>query len=138
MRSPIRSRRLLLSGPVLIGFGAIFSESSGRGNTPFPYPKVTPTIVSGVLLPFPCPHCTEVRSAVIDAKTRLGYFDKERGWSWCPACRGRYIVNPKGTPLAKDLPAGATHAPALVERAGKTEVVGLLAAADGLVMLGAS
>lgn len=131
-----RSRRILLPGPVLIGFADLFDRSYGDPRTSLPLVKVTPSCIGGVLLPFTCPHCGAVRSAVIDAKTRLGYYDKERGFSWCPTCRGRYIIQPKGRPLEKALPAGATHAPALVERGDTAELVGL-ATADGLDMLGA-
>jgi len=133
-----RRRKVLIPGPVLVGFSEFFDRSYGDPRTPRPYPKVTPSCVGGVLLPFPCPHCSAVRSAVIDPKTRLGYFDKERDFSWCPSCRGRYEIIPEGQPLIGALPAGATHAPALVERRGKkSEIVGLIGA-DGLDTLGAS
>jgi hypothetical protein len=111
----VRRPRLLISGPVLLGFSTLFDSAWGSPLTPKPYPKVTPSRVGDVLLPFACPWCKEVRSAVIDRKTRLGYHDKERDFSWCPSCRGRYVINPKGQPLSSSLPAGATHAPALVE-----------------------
>lgn len=131
-----RSRRVLIPGPVLLGFATMFDQSYGDPKTPRPYPKVTPSCVGGVLLPFKCPHCSAVRSVVIDPKTRLGYRDTERGFSWCPACTKRYDICLEGTPLKKPLPAGATHAPALVERGDKTTVVGLLVD-DGFEVLGA-
>jgi hypothetical protein len=131
----VRRRKLLLPGPVLIGFSEFFDRAWGDPLTERPYPKVTPSCVGGVLLPFACPHCGVVKSAVIDPKTRLGYWDQDRDFSWCPACQKRYVIESKGTPLKSALPAGATHAPALVERVGKTEVVGLLE--DGLHVLGA-
>lgn len=134
---PIRRRRMLLSGPVLIGFGTIFDEACGDPMTPRPYPRVTPSVIAGTLLPFPCPHCGCVRKQVIDAKTRLGYYDAERDFSWCPACRKRYVIDSKGTPLVDDLPAGATHAPALVGRGEKSEVIGRIVEDDGLDVLGA-
>lgn len=133
-----RRRKVLIPGPVLVGFATLFDQSYGDPRTPRPYPKVTPSCVGGVLLPFPCPHCSAVRPAVIDPKTRVGYWDEERGFSWCPACGKRYVIKSKGTPLVGEIPAGATHAPALVERGDKTEVVGLLVAADGFDTLGAS
>ena len=132
-----RKKKLLLSGPVLVGFADVFDRAFGNPNTPRPYPKVTPSSVGGVLLPFPCPHCEAVCPSVIHPKTRVGYWDKQRDFSWCPACKGRYCINPKGQALVGELPAGATHAPALVERKGKSAVVGL-ATSDGLNMLGAS
>ena len=132
-----RRRKVLIPGPVLVGFSEFFDRSYGDPRTPRPYPKVTPSCVGGVLLPFPCPHCSAVRSAVIDPKKRLGYFDKERDFSWCPSCQGRYEIIPEGQPLIGTLPAGATHAPALVERGKKTELVGMIGA-DGLDVLGAS
>jgi hypothetical protein len=131
-----KTKRLLLSGPVLVGFADVFDRSFGNPKTPRPYPKVTPSAMCGVLLPFECPHCGEVRSQPIDPKTRLGYHDKQRDFSWCPACKGRYVIDPKGTPLVGSLPSNATHAPALVERGNKSEVVGLLEN-NGLDMLGA-
>jgi hypothetical protein len=118
-----RNNRVILSGPVLIGFGDIFDRSFGSDRTPRPYPKVTPSSVGGVLLPFPCPHCGEAKSDAVDPKRRGNYRDKERGHSWCPACQGRYIVDTAGTPLIGELPAGATCAPARVERGGKVEVL---------------
>lgn len=131
-----RRRKVLIPGPVLIGFAEMFDKSYGDPLTPLPLPKVIPSTVGGVLLPFPCPHCGAVRSAVIDPKTRLGYRDNERGFSWCPACTKRYDICLEGKPLEKPLPAGATHAPALVERGGETSVVGLFVD-DGLDVLGA-
>jgi len=132
-----RRHKVLIPGPVLVGFSEFFDRSYGDPRTPRPYPKVTPSCVGGVLLPFPCPHCSAAHSAVIDPKTRLGYFDKERDFSWCPSCQGRYEIIPEGQPLIGALPAGATHAPALVERRGKkTELVGMIGA-DGLDSLGA-
>ena len=133
-----RKRKVLLPGPVLLGFGEIFDRSYGDPRTKKPYMRVTPSTVGGVLLPFECPHCGEVRAAVIDRKTRLGYADKERGFSWCPACQGRYVIKPEGTPLIGELPAGAAHAPALIERGGKREVIGLHAKnEEALTALGA-
>ncbi len=130
-----RRRRYLIPGPVLIGFGEMFDRSYGDPKTPLPYVRVTPTKIGGVLLPFPCPHCDEVRSVVVDSKRKDHYRDSERGFSWCPACRKRYVINPEGQSLVGELPAGATHAPALVERCGERRMVGL-PKADGLNLLG--
>ena len=132
----IRGRRVLLPGSVLVGFAGAFDKAYGDPRTPRPYPKVTPSQVGGVLLPFECPHCSAVRSAVIDPRTRLGYYDKERGFSWCPACDKRYVIESKGQPLKKPLLPDAMHAPALVERDGAASFVGL-AKRDGLDSLGA-
>ena len=116
----------------------IFDRAHGSPKTPRPYPNVTPSTMCGVLLPFPCPHCGEVRASVIDRKTRLGYYDSQRKFSWCPACDGRYVIEPEGTPLIGELPAGATHAPALVTRGEKREVIGLHAKnEEALTVLGA-
>lgn len=128
-------RKVLLPGPVLIGFSEMFDRSYGDPKTPRPYVKIMPSCVGGVLLPFPCPHCGEVRSAVIDPKKRLGYYDRERSFSWCPSCRKRYVIEPKGQPLTEPLSIGATHAPALVKRGEKTELIGL-PSPDGLDVLG--
>ena len=131
-----RPRRILLSGPVLVGFGDVFDRSFGDPSTPRPYPRVTPSRVGGVLLPFPCPHCSAVRPVVVDRKKGAGYYDDERGFSWCPACRKRFVVDTKGMPLEHKLEPGATHAPARIERSGKVSVVGLLTSGDGLDVLG--
>lgn len=130
-----RLRRTLIPGPVLIGFADVFDASFGDPKTPRPYPKVTPSRVGDTLLPFPCPHCGAVRSAVIDPKKRGGYYDSERKFSWCPSCQGRYVVKPEGTPLQRALPPGAMYAPALVERGGEVETLG--EPEDGLDALGA-
>lgn len=130
------SPRTLIGGPVLVGFNYLFDRDRGMPSAK-PYPKVTPSKIGSTLLPFACVHCGEVKTAVIDAKTRLGYYDRDRGFSWCPSCQGRYVINDKGTELVGALPPGATHAPALVEREGKTKIAGLLSTPDGLDVLGA-
>ncbi len=131
-----RRRRLLIPGPVLVGFADVFDNAHGSARTPRPYPRVTPSRMGSVLLPFQCPHCGEVKSAVVDPKTRNGYRDAERNFSWCPSCHLRYVIIIQGMPLTESIPAGATHAPALVERSGRAEVVGKFAD-DGLDILGA-
>jgi hypothetical protein len=119
-----------------VGFNELFDRSFGRHDCQRPYPRIIPSRIGSVLLPFACPYCNEVRSQVVDAKTRLGWHDSERDFSWCPSCKGRYVIDPKGTPLVKALPPGATSAPALVKRAGKTEVLKEISA-NGLDSLGA-
>lgn len=106
---------------MLIGFSELFDAAYGDPKTPRPYPRVTPSCVGGVLLPFPCPHCGAVRTEPVHRNKSNGYRDHDRGFTWCPACRGRYVMNRSGTPLIGALPAGADCAPALVERDGKTE-----------------
>lgn len=133
----MRRRRRLIRGPVLLGFAQAFDRASGREDTPRPYPVITPSRVGGVLLPFQCPHCGAVCSETVDPKRRKGYTDKERGFSWCPRCRRRYIVNLEGMPLAEALPAGATFAPARVERGDKVETLDG-PREDGLDLLGAA
>lgn len=108
--------RKLLSGPVMLGFATYFDGAFGDPSTPRPYAIVRPASVGGILLPFPCPHCEAVRAEAVDPLKRDGYADKDRGFSWCPACQGRYVLDLNGVPLAKSLPAGATHAPAQVDR----------------------
>jgi len=129
-------RRWLIHGPVLLGFSEMFDAAYGNPKTPRPYPRVTPSHVGGVLLPFACPHCGAVRPEPVSKKKSEGYRDRERGFSWCPACRGRYVMNREGTPLIGALPAGASAAPALVERDGKRSVLDVWLA-DGLDDLGA-
>jgi hypothetical protein len=131
-----RRRRVLIPGPVLIGFAELFDRAHGDPRTERPYARVTPSCVGSSLLPFPCPYCGAVRPELVDRKKWVNYHDRERGFSWCPSCLKRFVIDYKGTPLKKSLPAGAIAAPALVERDGKTTVVGLLAT-DGLDALGA-
>lgn len=131
----MRRRRRLIHGTPLVGFLEAFEESCGR---PTPnMPIITPSRVGGVLLPFACPHCGAVRSETVDRGKRKQYTDKERGFSFCPVCLGRYIVNLEGMPLAEALPAGATSAPARIERGGKVEVLDG-AKESGLDLLGAA
>jgi hypothetical protein len=132
-------RHRLLPGRVLVGFGVLFESSYGDPATPTQadgsYPKVTPSRLGGLLLPFPCPYCEAVRPVSVHPRKRQGYQDEERGFSWCPSCQGRYVLDAEGAPLATPLPAGSEGAPAVVERDGKKTVVGL--PADGLNDLGA-
>jgi hypothetical protein len=136
-----RHRRALIPGPVLIGFSELFDRAYGNPktklNTDGSYPRVTPSRIGYALLPFACPHCGEVRNEAVDPKRRANYRDDERGFYWCPSCGWRYILNTKGHPLEDSLPVGATHAPALVEQNGKTELV-VAPAEDGLDSLGAA
>jgi len=111
-------RSIYITGPVLIGFNALFERSYGDPKTKGPYPKVIPSVVGGVQLAFPCPHCAAIRPAVVDKKTRLGYYDADRKFSWCPACRGRYVIDQEGQPLTEPLEPGAEYAPATVEIGG--------------------
>ena len=50
-------RRLLLPGPVLMGFADLYDAAYGNPCPPDKMPVVTPTLIGGVALPFPCPHC---------------------------------------------------------------------------------
>lgn len=114
--------RKLIPGPILLGFAELFDEAYGR-STAAPMPTVTPSRVGDVLLPFACPHCGVVKPEPVDKKKHDHYADKGRGFSFCPACRGRYVINFKGMPLPEPLPSGATCAPAKVERSGKVEIL---------------
>lgn len=122
-----RRRRILLPGAVLVGFAELFDRAYGNPDTirnkDGSYIKVTPARIGFALLPFACPHCGAVRPEAVDMKRGRRYCDEERGFCWCPACQGRYILNTEGRPLDSELPAGATHAPALIERDGKAKVV---------------
>jgi hypothetical protein len=119
----------------LVGFFDLFAESSGR-EEPGPYVKVKPAVVGGVLLPFACPFCGVVQSTAVDKKKWTDYADA-RGFSWCPACRKRYVLDGKGAPLAEEIAVGATHAPAVIELGGKMAVIGGRTTASGLKLLGA-
>lgn len=125
----------LIGGRPLLGFAALFDAAWGKP-TAEPLPTVTPSCMAGVLLPFRCPHCDAVRPEVVDPKTRAGWQDRRREFSWCPACQGRYVIDFKGMPLANALPAGAECAPARVERDGKTEM--LPGQKEPLALLGAA
>lgn len=128
-------RRILIPGPVLIGFSELFDRAHGDPKTERPYPKVTPSRMGSVLLPFACPHCGEVRSEVVDPRRREHYYDRDRDFGWCPACRKRYVIDFKGTPLVASISAGAVAAPALVERNGTTKALDV--PDDGIDALGA-
>lgn len=126
-------RRYLIPGPVLIGFSELFDRAYGDPKTPKngdgDYPTVVPSRLGPVLLPFVCIYCE-----LVQPSNRDNYTDKDRGFSWCPSCRGRYKVDPKGQPLKEDLPAGVGYAPALVKHGTETRVIGRT---DGLLVLGA-
>lgn len=131
----IGNRRVLLRGPVLIGFQELFDDARGDSHTPRPYLTVKPALVGGALLAYPCPHCDAVRPEMVHPQRRFNYRDETRGFSWCPACRKRYILDDKGAPLSTELGVGATYAPAIIERDGK--VVLIEKPVDGLNTLGA-
>lgn len=104
--------RLLLKGPVLVGFDELFDAAYGDPNTPRPYAKIAPTRIGKVLLPFACPSCEGViHSSTIDKHT-----DLQRRFSWCPHCRKRYVLDAKGI-------KGDVCAPAQVEVGGKKFIV---------------
>lgn len=126
-------RRVLLRGPVLIGFNELFDRAWGEPTTT-PLVTVKPARIGDALLPFACPHCNAVHPEMVKPKTSVGYWDKERGFSWCPSCRKRYVLDGRGAPLADKLEVGATHAPAVLECDGK--VVIDVRPADGLQLLG--
>jgi len=132
----IGHRRVLLRGPVLVGFNELFDAAHGDPSTPAPYVKVKPARVGDTLLPFACPHCEAVRPEMVSPKTSIGYWDRLRRFSWCPRCRKRYILDGRGAPLATKLEIGATSAPAIVECGGKTSIVGGKKTVDGLKLLG--
>ena len=130
---------LRIHGPVLVGFDLLFDRSYGDPSTPRPYPRVTPTAIGGKLIPFPCPHCGAVRPALLHDKRGPGYTDHDRGFSWCPACGGRFVLDRRGRALARKLAVGAEWAPALVERKGESpRLVGGHDPFESLVVLGAA
>jgi hypothetical protein len=132
-----KKRRLLIPGPVLIGFAEFFDRSYGDPKTPKAtdgnYPTVTPSKLGDTLLPFMCIYCEVVQS--VDPKQVANYTDDQRKFSWCPSCRGRYVLDKDGQPLEDDLPAGVNYAPAAVKHGEETMVVGRYTK-DGLVVLG--
>jgi hypothetical protein len=103
----------ILQGPVLVGFDELFDRAYGDPETPRPYAKITPTRLGKTLLPFACPSC----DGIVDTSTIDKHTDKRRGFSWCPHCRKRYVLNDKGV-------VGVICAPARVEIGGKCFVVG--------------
>jgi hypothetical protein len=118
-----------------VGFFDLFAEASGREEIG-PYVKVKPTCIGGVLIPFQCPFCGTVQRTAVDKKKWTDYAD-ERGFSWCPSCRKRYVLDGKGAPPAEEIAVGATHAPAIVELGGKVAVIGGRKHTNGLKLLGA-
>lgn len=131
----IGHQRVLLRGPALVGFFELFDAAHGDPQTPAPYVKVKPARIGDALLPFACVHCGAVRPEMVKPKTSVGYWDQRRGFSWCPRCRKRYVLDGRGAPLAGKIEIGATHAPAVIERNGK--VVIDAKSTDGLQLLGA-
>lgn len=109
--------RVLLDGPVLLGFAEMFDRAYGDPATPKPYPTIAPAKVGDTLLPWPCPRCEEVQKTC--QKSRDEYRDPERGHSWCSACGLRYMLDERGAPLDEDLPAGAMSAFPRVTKPGK-------------------
>lgn len=88
------SRAALIPGPVLLGFAMAFDEAYGKPGRGLP-PVVTPARVGGILLPFACIHCGAVRPEPVNSQAGK-YQDPVRGHSWCPSCRGRYVLNRLG------------------------------------------
>jgi hypothetical protein len=128
--------RYLIPGPILIGFAEFFDRAYGDPKTPKKngdYPIVTPSKLGDTLLPFMCIYCEVVQS--VCPKQLANYTDDRRGFSWCPSCRGRYILDRQGQPLEDDIPAGVDYAPAAVKHGEETTVVGKYTK-DGLVVLG--
>lgn len=110
-----RARRYI-SGPVLLGFAEAFDASRGNPNTPRPYVTVIPSRLGKSLLPFACPHCETVAPDAVDSETRSMYLDKDRKFSWCPVCHGRYVLRLDGAPLSCAARLSDGFAPACVFR----------------------
>ena len=128
-------RRRLLPGPhVLLGFATLCDGAWGRPCRERDLPLVAPTVVGGMPLPFPCPHCGAVRSPA----ERAACLDPVRGFLWCPACRGRYRLDPTGLPLPSPLPPGARAAPCRVTVGGASWILDLNSEADVLDLLEAA
>jgi len=135
-----RRKRYLIPGPVLIGFAEFFDRSYGDPTTPKTpdgdYPTITPSSFNGLLLPFSCMYCEG--TIVVTPRNVANYTDTDRGFSWCPSCKGRYVLDPNGQPLDEDLPADAPYAPATVTADDETSIIGKLKKKkDGLTLLGA-
>jgi len=132
-----KKRRLLIPGPILVGFSEFFDNAYGSSKTPKDangdYPTVTPSRLGPVLLPFVCIYCESVQS--VEPRQVANYTDNERGFSWCPSCRGRYVLDTDGQPLEDEIPPGVNYAPATVERGNETTIVGR-ASRDALSLLG--
>jgi len=129
-------RRRLLPGPqVLLGFATLCDAAWGRPCRAADLPTVAPTCLGGVALPFPCPHCGQVRPVMADAEGRKAYSDPQRGFHWCPACRGRYRLDPAGVPLPAPLAPGARAAPCRVTLGGASWILDMNSQADVLDLL---
>lgn len=128
-------RRRLLPGPVLMGFSTLFDAAWGNPCAPSEIPTLSPTCIGGVPLPFPCPHCGQVRKAMADPKARLGYTDPVRGFSWCPACGGRFRLDAVGIALPAPLQVGARAAPCLVTLGSASWILDMNSEADDLDFL---
>lgn len=129
-------RRRLLPGPVLMGFATLFDAAWGNPCPPGGIPAVTPTIVGGAALPFPCPHCgAAVLQAAGASSMRRAYHDPVRGFSWCPACGGRYRIDAAGAPPGRAIEAGAAAAPCRVRLGGVSWILDMNSLADDLDFL---
>jgi hypothetical protein len=104
-----------LSGPALCGLYGMFEEDFGDPESPRPYPRVTPTRLGGVLMPFRCPRCP----ATVDfsnPETREHYRDPRpsRNNHFCPRCGVRFTLNTDGQALVGKI-ADDGAAPSTVE-----------------------
>lgn len=133
----MRRRRLLLPGPVLLGFADLFDAAYGRPCAASEIPLVTPTAIGGALLPWPCPHCGAVRPQMATAQGRAEHSDPQRGFYFCPACEGRYRLAP-GAPPPVAIAAGAHAAPCRVELGGVSWIIDMNRLADDLDFLEAT
>lgn len=129
------ARRILLSGPVLLGFADLFDAAYGRPCPPSEIPTVTPSAIGGAALPFPCPHCGAVRPQMVDKEARAEYADPERGFFFCPACEGRYRLGASAS-LPAEVHPGDAAAPCRVALGGASWIVMMNSMADDLDFLG--
>jgi len=107
-----------LDGPPLCGLYGFFEADFGAPDSPKPYPRVTPSRVGGLLLPFRCP-CCPATIDFSDPKNRADYCDPRplRGNHYCPRCGARFLLNTDGQPLDGELATDGA-APSMVETVG--------------------
>lgn len=109
---------MYLPGPTVCGFHGLFEENFGDPATQEPYCRVTPSVVAGIMLPFRCPRCKEVRTEFSDPKMREQYHDNRPGRDnhWCDDCGLRFRLRLSGITAPKKLSIYDGAAPSLVEK----------------------
>jgi len=90
---PARPTRI--RGAALLGFAEAFDGAYGDPRTATPYVTVRPLRIGETLLPFYCLRCSSAIGPIAWAECA----DRRRRYNWCPTCRGRFVLDRRGTPV---------------------------------------